>query len=411
MRILFPCDVNPYYDSSAIGNRYESLLNGLIENGITVHIVVLGGYNTWQEYSDCGQKFSNSKLEFSYPIFTFQNNIWLRRLNRFILSPLFDSVLFRKLKREYRNDYDYIWITGNLVLRKSVMNNLDFISKRSKTLIELSEFQNLFKINSEKTRRVNLKTENEYTEVTLELLKHINCFAIMTKTLLSYYKDLAQNPNAKFIHLPMTVDLERFNTVPSRNKWTNPYIAFTGTYTNLKDGVDILIRAFNEIQFEFPKHNLFLAGFYHPDALGQKELIRNFGLENRVNYLDILNKDEIPSFLKNADLLALPRPDSRQAQGGFPTKLGEYLATGNPICATTVGEIPDYLKDGESVYFAEPGSVDSFADAMQRALSNPEKAKKIGLNGRKVAEKHFNKDIQAKILYDFLKENLTSNHH
>jgi glycosyltransferase involved in cell wall biosynthesis len=58
--------------------------------------------------------------------------------------------------------------------------------------------------------------------------------------------------------------------------------------------------------------------------------------------------------------------------------------------------------DGESVYFAEPGSVDSFALAMRRALSNPEEAKQIGLNGREVAETHFNKDIQAKILYDFL---------
>jgi len=40
---------------------------------------------------------------------------------------------------------------------------------------------------------------------------------------------------------------------------------------------------------------------------------------------------------------------------------------------------------------------------MLRALSNPDEAKRIGLNGRKVAEKHFNKDIQAKILFDFLK--------
>ena len=135
MRILFPCSVNPYYDSSAIGNRYQSLLNGLIENDTAVHVFVLGGYNTWQEYRDYGQKFSNPKLKFSYPIFTFQNNIWLRRLNRFILSPLLNSVLFRKLRREYLNDYDYIWITGNLVLRKSVMSNLNLISKRSMTLI------------------------------------------------------------------------------------------------------------------------------------------------------------------------------------------------------------------------------------------------------------------------------------
>ena len=121
------------------------------------------------------------------------------------------------------------------------------------------------------------------------------------------------------------------------------------------------------------------------------------------------SRDKIPAIIKNASLLALPRPDSKQAQGGFPTKLGEYLATGNPVCATTVGEIPDYLIDDESIYFAEPGSINSFADAMKRALSNPLKAKRIGTNGRKVAETHFNKDIQAKKLYDFL-SSLNQNH-
>jgi hypothetical protein len=45
---------------------------------------------------------------------------------------------------------------------------------------------------------------------------------------------------------------------------------------------------------------------------------------------------------------------------------------------------------------------------MRRALSNPTEAKRIGLNGRKVAEIHSNKDIQAKILNDFFKENLLS---
>ena len=135
-------------------------------------------------------------------------------------------------------------------------------------------------------------------------------------------------------------------------------------------------------------------------------MIGHLGLEQRVFWVGEYHRDTIPAILKNANLLVLPRPDSKQAQGGFPTKLGEYLATGNPVCATTVGEIPDYLVDGESVYFAESGSVGSLANAMQRALGNPEEKKRIGANGRKVAETHFNKDIQAKMLYDFLSGNL-----
>jgi hypothetical protein len=41
---------------------------------------------------------------------------------------------------------------------------------------------------------------------------------------------------------------------------------------------------------------------------------------------------------------------------------------------------------------------------MGKALSNTEGAKIIGKRGRDVAEKHFNKDIQSKLLYNFLKQ-------
>lgn len=129
-------------------------------------------------------------------------------------------------------------------------------------------------------------------------------------------------------------------------------------------------------------------------------------MEDRVIYLGALNKEKIPPFVCNARLLVLPRPDSHQAQGGFPTKLGEYLATSNPVCVTKVGEISDYLEDNVSAFMATPGDVDSFAEAMNRALSNPELAKKVGNQGRKVAEKNFSISIQSDRLVKFLHDNL-----
>ena len=231
--------------------------------------------------------------------------------------------------------------------------------------------------------------------------------AVMTKTLFNHYTSFSQ-PHPRFLHLPMTVDLERFssNFAPMK-EFVKPYIAFVGVMNDAKDGVNILIEAFNKITHQFPQYKLFLIGPWQYDTPNHLKMILDFELSDRVFWMKEYPRHSIPAIIKNADLLVLPRPDSKQAQGGFPTKLGEYLATGNPVCATTVGEIPDYLNDGESVYFAEPGSVDSFADTMHRALSNPEKAKHVGANGRIVAETYFNKDIQAKILYDFL-VNLTN---
>jgi hypothetical protein len=46
---------------------------------------------------------------------------------------------------------------------------------------------------------------------------------------------------------------------------------------------------------------------------------------------------------------------------------------------------------------------------MERALGDYENAKRVGANGKKVAEEHFNKDVQARKLMRFLEELNTDN--
>jgi glycosyltransferase involved in cell wall biosynthesis len=235
-------------------------------------------------------------------------------------------------------------------------------------------------------------------------VKSLDGFILMTKTLMTLYEKFSL-PDTKLLQLPMTVDLDRFNhELAVLADFQQPYIAFVGVMNDAKDGVNILIEAFAEIHKQFPKHKLYLIGAWNYDTPNHQKLIQEYHLQDKVYWKGEYSRDKIPQIIKNACILALPRPDSKQAQGGFPTKLGEYLATANPVCATTVGEIPDYLVDGESVFFAEPGSVASFAKAMQRALNDLEEAKRIGENGRGVAETNFNKDIQSNLLYNFLKE-------
>lgn len=103
----------------------------------------------------------------------------------------------------------------------------------------------------------------------------------------------------------------------------------------------------------------------------------------------------MPSYLLNAQLLLLARPANIQAKGGFPTKLGEYLTTGRPVVITKVGEIPDYLTDGENAFMAEPDNPLSFALKVEEALTDTENARAIGLNGKKLAVTIFNYKTQG----------------
>jgi glycosyltransferase involved in cell wall biosynthesis len=267
--------------------------------------------------------------------------------------------------------------------------------------MELSEFPDVHLFNKGNSFQKRLANKQKLF-FELVFLKKLNGLALMTKTLINHYEAFS-DLKTQLLHLPMTVDLERFKRqYPKLENFEQPYIAFIGVMNDAKDGVNVLIHAFSKIRLKFPEYKLYLIGAWNYDTPLHLELIKSLNLTDNVSWLGEYSRNDIPAILQNASLLVLPRPDSKQAQGGFPTKLGEYLASGIPVCATTVGEIPDYLVNNESIFFAEPGSIDSFANAMDRALSNAEVAHKVGIAGRNIAEAQFNKDIQAKKLYEFL---------
>lgn len=402
MHILFIRTQNPFFESSADANRFSGLLKGLMANGVKVTMLVTMGYNNLAELKARGVPLGYYNLTVHYSNCMFNNNIWLRRFNTLVIGSLLNKINKNFLNKYFKNKYDYVWITKNACIMSNFVNSYDCI--KSKTLIELNEFHDIYKEEGAIRNSVQQKRAKKTERCFAEAIMRIDRFAIMTNTLVEHYKKITK-PEAKFIHLPMTVDLSRFKNVPTTNKYKKPYIAFTGTFNNAKDGVDILIKSFAKIANKYPNLHLYLAGFWHYDVPKQKELIIKLGLEDRITYLGIINKDLIPEFVCNASLLALSRPNSHQAQGGFPTKLGEYLATGNPVCVTRVGEIPNYLEDNVSAFMAKPSDVDSFADAMDRALKDPNSSKTVSTNGKKVSKTHFNLDIQSKRLYDFLIEN------
>lgn len=403
MKVIIIIQYNPFFLSSASANRWRTLIEGLRDLGANIELLVTGGYNCSQEYSHWGKKGSVDGIKYHYLVFLFNYNLWFRRVNTYVLNLLIRNLVsFRIKKLINKNKEAIIWTDSSYDSFKMVVC-LKRRNPELSTFLELSEFLDIHKIDKGNfLQRLQADKRQKYFEK--KAFHTYTGLALMTKTLYNHFAAFPE-PKPKLLHLQMTVDLGRFN-IPqiSLEGFDQPFIAFVGVMNDAKDGVSILIKAFAQITNEYTNLKLYLIGGWNYDTPLHHKLIKNYNLENKVFWKGEYNRDQIPTIIKNAVLLVLPRPDSRQAQGGFPTKLGEYLATGNPVCATTVGEIPDYLEDGESVYFAEPGSVDSFADAMRRALSNPEVAKRIGQNGRKVAEKYFNKVIQAKILFDFLNE-------
>lgn len=201
----------------------------------------------------------------------------------------------------------------------------------------------------------------------------------------------------KKVHIiNMTVDRNRFNNIEKQQ--TEPYICYCGTVSNFKDGVDVLLEAFGIIAKDIPNIKLYILGPRPFVADNEKNdaIIDKYGIRDRVYIPGAVPGSEMPQYLKNAEVLVLSRPDNIQAAYGFPTKLGEYLMTGNPVVVTRVGELDNFLEDGKSCLFAKPGDAQHFAKKLKWTLENPAEAKEIGAKGKQVAEVSFNYKIEGK---------------
>lgn len=189
----------------------------------------------------------------------------------------------------------------------------------------------------------------------------------------------------------MTVDPSRFqNLVKQKNK--DRYIAYCGNASNNKDGVDKLLKAFKIVSQFHPDIKLYVIGKAPSKdvADGNYQLAEELEILEKVVFTGMIPACEMPQVLIDAEVLALNRPDSLQAKYGFPTKLGEYLLSGNPVVVTKVGDIPQFLRDGESALLVDPYNDNEFASKLSWLLDNSDKAKVIGENGKKIALQCFN---------------------
>ncbi|MBR6972702.1 MAG: glycosyltransferase [Bacteroidales bacterium] len=200
----------------------------------------------------------------------------------------------------------------------------------------------------------------------------------------------------------MTVDPSRFLGL-KKESTCERYIAYCGAVSNYKDGVDVLIRAFSIVAKKISDINLYVIGGFpfKKDKEIDYALVNSLGLNDRVVFTGPIPREQMPQMLKNAEALVLSRPDNVQAKYGFPTKLGEYLLTENPVVLTRVGDIPKFLTDGESAFLAEPGDVAGIASKIEAALTFPG-ASSVGKMGASVALREFNSDIEAKKIIDYI---------
>jgi len=373
----------------AATNRIISYVKGFLYHDVNTEVICLRSTESKNNIKNRDTKGAYDGMKYNY-------------LSNSTIKP--NSFFLRRLRNFHSNLLLFFYSL------KNINNSTVSIYYSSHTIPAII----LWVVNKIKGGKL-LKEESEHPEVYLNgkglvskfLFKNIqyklfNVHLLMTKNLISYFKSISKIPA---LHVPMTVDLKRFDPKLRKHHPTINKILYTGQLDDNKDGVDILLNAFSIIVKKHSSYQLYLYGPAKSEESMQKyhDMVEEFGITKHVHFEGLVTREVITEKVLNARILVLPRPDSLQAQNGFPTKLGEYLASGNPTLVTSVGEIPDYLIDGENTFMAKPGDIQSLENKLLEIIENYDVAKLVGKNGRKAAETYFNNINQTKSIINFFK--------
>jgi len=202
--------------------------------------------------------------------------------------------------------------------------------------------------------------------------------------------------------IPGSVHLEDFERLSIHTDDNHQFVFFFGGSFSEKDGIDIMIRAFELVASINPQLKLVLTGEAADRHLGTLlKLIETSSAKGRVQYMGFLSRDRYLAQLARADVLLMLRVNSPFANAGFPFKLTEYLASGRPVIASKVGDVEKYLTHKKNAILVEPGNLDQISSAMLYCLTHKSEIKDIGNNGRLAAEKWFGANQHSMQLLDF----------
>ena len=237
------------------------------------------------------------------------------------------------------------------------------------------------------------------------LCKHSHYFAdsiiAISDHLYSHMIKISKGKTPVF-HIPITVDLTKF---PKKN-YTIPenYKIFYGGSFGEKDGIEYLIKAFEEVCLKFKNVNLILTGKGFVEGMQKvSQLIDHSIVNEKIIFKGFLSKDEYYKVLNDCDIFCMTRINSKFANAGFPFKLGEFLATGKAVIATDVSDVGKYIRNGENALLIKPSSTEDMAESFLYILENPSLINKLGSEGRKTAELYFDSEKVSNKLYEIFR--------
>ena len=184
--------------------------------------------------------------------------------------------------------------------------------------------------------------------------------------------------------IPNGVDTDIFSFQKNQQKANyQQRVIITTSRLVEKNGIDILIRAMADVKKTFPATKCHIIG----DGIARgalQKLASDLNLNQDIIFFGSVPYEEIPFYLKKADVFV--RPSRSEGMGN---SFVEALSVGLPVIGTSVGGIPDIIRDCETGLLCNIDDPQDLAEKICSIFKNPALVAHMQERGRQLVEEKF----------------------
>jgi glycosyltransferase involved in cell wall biosynthesis len=379
----------PFPNGLAATTRILAYSKGLVENSIETDVFIF--FPTDKNKSNSPIVGNVSGVRYHYPQSrTYPGNVFVRKLSHLYYRFI---TLFNLIKEHKNRRFDFVFLsTDSLSILYFFIPAINLLG--SKPIFITDEYPTPIRVHLKKS------IPKWKTQLFKYILKYVKGMVFMTDNLSIFYNNIVKK--LSFI-LPTITDLSRFYSVQKANAVEQKYICYMGNMELSKDNVDNIIDAFNLIADKYSHIQLHLYGAPSGNDLQLlNNIITKHNLQERVIFKGKVSNEEVPGLLCNSYILVSSQPITKRAEGGFPTKLGEYMAAGIPTLLTDVGEITKYVTNGVNVWLAKACDPADYANKLEYIIENYTEALAVAERAKEYVMVNFDYKTQSFKLKGFL---------
>ncbi|MBE9489607.1 MAG: glycosyltransferase family 4 protein [Bacteroidetes bacterium] len=184
-------------------------------------------------------------------------------------------------------------------------------------------------------------------------------------------------PEEKISYLPNYINADDYDP----NITEKGYVLYFGRLSEEK-GIMVLFDAAVEI----PDIPFYIVGTGPLEDALKKKAQEN-DLKN-VHFLGFKSGIELRTLLTESTCVVVPS----EWYENCPMTVLEAFAAGKPVIGSNIGGIPELIDEGIDGFIFQPKDIDVLSEKIKWIWSNRTMAKKMGMQGRKKVEEHFNEE-------------------